>query len=133
MFAPTEKEDHELAAEEHVEDVDEQEEATHAAISALEDKFRSMGFNVHHHVEVVKPRSGAKLWWGNEESDPAGRREGDQSRLKAILGKGQVFLLHSLRVPSDSCYTACPRSFRLLMANQVTLATSPVTLFSASS
>lgn len=102
MFAPTEKEDHELAAEEHVEDVDEQEEATHAAISALEDKFRSMGFNVHHHVEVVKPRSGAKLWWGNEESDPAGRREGDQSRLKAILGKGQVFLLHSLRIPSDS-------------------------------
>lgn len=88
MFAPTEKEDAELAAEEHVDEVDEQEEATHAAISALEDKFRSMGFNVHHHVEVVKPRSGAKLWWGNEESDPAGRREGDQSRLKAILGKG---------------------------------------------
>ncbi|OXH21192.1 ATPase, partial [Cryptococcus neoformans] len=97
MFAPTEKEDHELAAEEHVEDVDEQEEATHAAISALEDKFRSMGFNVHHHVEVVKPRSGAKLWWGNEESDPAGRREGDQSRLKAILGKG----LSSVLPPFD--------------------------------
>ncbi|KAE8540711.1 hypothetical protein D1P53_003075 [Cryptococcus gattii VGV] len=115
MFAPTEKEDHELAAEEHVDEVDEQEEATHAAISALEDKFRSMGFNVHHHVEVVKPRSGAKLWWGNEESDPAGRREGDQSRLKAILGKGLSSVLPPFDQSSDSSNQPRNPLQRLLM------------------
>ncbi|WVQ83506.1 hypothetical protein IAT38_005647 [Cryptococcus sp. DSM 104549] len=77
------------------EESQEEQDRADAAISAIEEKFRSMGFNVHHHVEEVKPREGAKLWWGSEEGDHKSRKEGEQARLKAMLSKGLASSLPS--------------------------------------
>ncbi|WVF66730.1 hypothetical protein IAT40_001472 [Kwoniella sp. CBS 6097] len=66
-----------------------------AVMAALEEKFKSMGIHVQSHVEVVKPKIDGKLWWGSEEGDTSGRREGDQERLTGMLSKGVPAVLPS--------------------------------------
>ncbi|WVN90364.1 uncharacterized protein L203_105600 [Cryptococcus depauperatus CBS 7841] len=83
------------------EENDEADEHPHALFQALEEKLRSMGFNVQHKVEMIKPRADGKLWWGSEESDLIGRKEGDQSRLNAFLGKGLSASLPSFDDQAD--------------------------------
>nr|XP_018264327.1 uncharacterized protein I303_02492 [Kwoniella dejecticola CBS 10117]OBR86485.1 hypothetical protein I303_02492 [Kwoniella dejecticola CBS 10117] len=77
------------------EESDHPQDPAQAALAAIEEKFKSMGISVHSHVEVVKPRNDAKLWWGSEESDVNGRREGDQGRLSLMLSKGLNAILPS--------------------------------------
>ncbi|WVQ94343.1 hypothetical protein IAU59_001422 [Kwoniella sp. CBS 9459] len=64
-------------------------------MAALEERFKSMGIHVQSHVEVVKPKVDGKLWWGSEEGDISGRREGDQERLTGMLSKGVPGVLPS--------------------------------------
>ncbi|ODO04846.1 hypothetical protein I350_05456 [Cryptococcus amylolentus CBS 6273] len=97
LFTSTDIEDKEISddaegAEDENSDLDSQ---ASAVMSALEDKLRGLGFNVHHQVEVVKPKAGPRLWWGSEEGDVAGRKEGNQSRLRGILGKDLASILPS--------------------------------------
>ncbi|WVW79693.1 hypothetical protein I302_101663 [Kwoniella bestiolae CBS 10118] len=86
--------------DEHPEEMEEEEsdrnvDPASAALAAIEEKFKSMGISVHSHVEVVKPRNDAKLWWGSEESDVNGRKEGDKGRLSLMLSKGVPGILPS--------------------------------------
>ncbi|KAK6906885.1 hypothetical protein I203_100872 [Kwoniella mangroviensis CBS 8507] len=86
--------------DEHHEEMEEEEadsnmDPAQAALAAIEEKFKSMGISVHSHVEVVKPRNDAKLWWGSEESDVNGRKEGDKGRLSLMLAKGIPAILPS--------------------------------------
>ncbi|WRT65401.1 uncharacterized protein IL334_002344 [Kwoniella shivajii] len=82
-------------ADELDEDGDSHMDPAQAAVAAIEEKFKSMGISVHSHVEVVKPRNDAKLWWGSEESDPNARKEGDKGRLSLMLSKGISNILPS--------------------------------------
>ncbi|WWC87565.1 uncharacterized protein L201_002455 [Kwoniella dendrophila CBS 6074] len=92
-------EDGSLREDDHSEDLEEESDKhsdpAQAAIAAIEEKFKSMGISVHSHVEVIKPRNDAKLWWGSEESDLSGRKEGDKGRLSLMLSKGLLAILPS--------------------------------------
>ncbi|KAK8861292.1 hypothetical protein IAR55_002111 [Kwoniella newhampshirensis] len=90
-----------------------------AAISAIEEKFRSMGINVQHHVEVVKrPRDQARLWWSSAEGDVHGRKDGDQSRLKAMLGKSITSVLPSFGARSGESSRPPSHPLQRLLMNR---------------
>ncbi|WVQ74383.1 hypothetical protein IAR50_003984 [Cryptococcus sp. DSM 104548] len=92
LFTSADKED---GASDEAEGAEDHRPELDSLMSTLEDKLRGMGFNVHHQVETIKPKDGPRLWWGSEESDVVGRKEGDQSRLRGILGKNLASILPS--------------------------------------
>ncbi|WWD16805.1 hypothetical protein CI109_101237 [Kwoniella shandongensis] len=100
-------------------DLDGNLDPAQAAISAIEEKFRSMGINVQHHVEVVKPpRDQARLWWSSEESDVIGRKDGNQSRFKAMLGKNLTSVLPPFGARSAESNQPRSNPLRRLLMNR---------------
>ncbi|WWC68925.1 uncharacterized protein I206_102861 [Kwoniella pini CBS 10737] len=84
------------------EESDRHQDPAQAALAAIEEKFKSMGISVQSHVEVVKPKNDAKLWWGSEESDVNGRKEADKGRLSLMLSKGLNAILPSFGKSQES-------------------------------
>ncbi|WVR04095.1 hypothetical protein IAU60_001094 [Kwoniella sp. DSM 27419] len=103
--------------EEHEDDSHDHADPARAALAALEEKFKSMGIHVQSHVEVVKPRNDAKLWWGSEESDMVGRREGDTERLNEMSTKSVHAVLPTFGAKSTDNEPPRARGFiqRMLM------------------
>ncbi|OCF34533.1 hypothetical protein I316_03574 [Kwoniella heveanensis BCC8398] len=93
--AMTLEHDHAESSSEEDEHAEGSADPAQAVMAALEEKFKSMGIHVQSHVEVVKPKIDGKLWWGSEEGDTSGRREGDQERLAGMLSKGVPAVLPS--------------------------------------